>query len=70
MSQAIWQYGRHELSMRPALPFILVPMQTGCAQDEVIVTRAPGRLDVMGGIGDYTSAAQHICLHVNMQCAG
>jgi len=29
-------------------------MQTGCAQDEVIVTRAPGRLDVMGGIGDYS----------------
>lgn len=23
-------------------------------QDEVIVTRAPGRLDVMGGIGDYS----------------
>lgn len=23
-------------------------------QDEVVVTRAPGRLDVMGGIGDYS----------------
>lgn len=28
--------------------------QSECLQDEVIVTRAPGRLDVMGGIGDYS----------------
>lgn len=28
--------------------------QWSCMQDEVIVTRAPGRLDVMGGIGDYS----------------
>ena len=45
--------------MRPALPFILVPMQTGCAQDEVIVMRAPGRLDVVGGIGDYSGCLPH-----------
>jgi len=45
--------------MRPALPFILVPMQTVCAQDEVIVMRAPGRLDVVGGIGDYSGCLPH-----------
>lgn len=32
----------------------LVTLLSMHVQDEVIVTRAPGRLDVMGGIGDYS----------------
>ena len=28
----------------------------GCAQDPVYVARAPGRLDVMGGIADYSGS--------------
>jgi len=30
--------------------------KVGRAQDDVIVTRAPGRLDVMGGIADYSGS--------------
>ena len=28
----------------------------GSLQDDIIVTRAPGRLDVMGGIADYSGS--------------
>ncbi len=35
-------------------------MQSCCAQDEVIVTCAPGRLDVMGGIGDYSGCPTYM----------
>ena len=34
-------------------PLLVILLSTH-VQDEVIVTRAPGRLDVMGGIGDYS----------------
>lgn len=34
-----------------------------CFQDEIFLSRAPGRLDVMGGIGDYSGS---LVLQVNL----
>ncbi len=34
-----------------ALPVLIV-----CTQEELVVCRAPGRLDVMGGIADYSGS--------------